>query len=52
MHFLDENDWMGFGISGDENKTSMIGSDIAIVSLKNNAAIVHDYKIDARAPVS
>lgn len=44
---------MGFGVSGSDNETKMIGSDVAIAYLgKNGMPNAFDYKIDAKAPVS
>ncbi len=54
MFIPDEDDWLGFGLSGSDNKTQMIGSDIAIghLNIKTGQGIVQDYNVDAKAPVS
>ncbi|CAL8090895.1 unnamed protein product [Orchesella dallaii] len=49
-----DDDWLGFGLSGDNNTAKMIGGDVAIgyLNLRTGQGIVNDYNMDARAPCS
>ncbi|OXA51211.1 Protein Skeletor, isoforms B/C [Folsomia candida] len=47
-----DDDWLGFGLSGSDNKTQMMSSDIAIghINVKTGQGVVQDYNVDAKAP--
>jgi hypothetical protein len=43
---------MAFGLSAAENKSEMIGSDVAIAYIDGYLGYATDYNITAKAPVS
>jgi hypothetical protein len=43
---------MAFGLSATENKSEMIGSDIAVAYIDGVLGYAADYNITAKAPVS
>ncbi|ODM96270.1 Protein Skeletor, isoforms B/C, partial [Orchesella cincta] len=49
-----DDDWLGFGVSGDNSTAKMIGGDVAIghLNLRTGQGVVSDYNLDARAPCS
>lgn len=47
---LQPEEWMGFGISGNENTSQMIGSDVAVGFIQNGKGFAYDLNIDAKAP--
>lgn len=49
-----DDDWLGFGLSGSNTTAKMIGGDVAIgrLDLRTGQGVVEDFNIDARAPVS
>jgi len=49
---IDENDYIAFGLSGSDNQTKMIGSDVAISYMSGHLGVTHDYNITDKYPVS
>lgn len=47
-----EDEYMAFGLSAAENKSEMIGSDVAIAYIDGYLGYATDYNITAKAPVS
>ncbi|XP_028176410.1 protein Skeletor, isoforms B/C-like [Ostrinia furnacalis] len=49
---IDENEYMGFGISGSDSKTQMLGADLAVAyyDAKMQRALATDYNVTAIAP--
>jgi len=43
---------MGFGISGSNTSTNMIGADVVVVYVKNEVAYAVDYLLTSRQQVS
>lgn len=43
---------MAFGLSASENKSEMIGSDVAVAYIDGYLGYATDYNITAKAPVS
>lgn len=49
---IDTDDYFALGISGAENRSQMIGSDVAISYLDGHLGFTYDYNISAKYPVS
>lgn len=50
---VEPNDYMAFGISGSQEKSQMLGSDIAVAYIIDGIqGFVADYNITSLAPVS
>ena len=49
---IDNDDYIGFGISGSDNSSQMIGSDVAISYIDRHLGYTFDYNITDRHPVS
>lgn len=47
---INNNDYIGFGISGSDNSSQMIGSDVSISYLEAHFGFTHDYNITDRHP--
>lgn len=47
-----EDEYMAFGISGSEERSQMIGADVAIAYVDGYRGFAADYNITALAPVS
>lgn len=47
-----EDAYMAFGLSAAENKSEMIGSDVAVAYTDGYLGYATDYNITAKAPVS
>lgn len=48
----DEGDYLAFGLSGSEEKTQMLGADVAIAYIDGYRGYANDYNITANSPVS
>lgn len=48
---IDPQDYIALGISGSENSTQMIGSDVAVSYLDGHLGFTHDYNITGKFPV-
>lgn len=49
---IDENDYIGFGVSGEQGKSVMLGADAAIAYIDGYLGLVDDYNITAKSPCS
>lgn len=49
--FLDQDDYVAFGLSGSEEKSQMMNSDVAISYINGHQGYTEDYNITAFAPV-
>lgn len=47
---INTNDYIGFGISGSDNSSQMIGSDVSISYLEAHLGFTYDYNITDRHP--
>lgn len=48
---VNENDYMAFGLSGSEESSQMLGSDVAIAYIDGYRGFATDYNITALTPV-
>lgn len=50
---MDENEYMSFGISGDEGRTRMIGGDVVVAYFNSNDGKFYadDYILNAKSQV-
>lgn len=46
-----EDEYMSFGISGSEEKSQMVGADVAVAYVNGYQGFATDYNISALAPV-
>lgn len=49
---IDLNDYIAFGLSGSDNSTRMIGSDVSISYMEGHIGHTHDYNLTEKYPVS
>lgn len=49
---IGQNDYLAFGLSGSDNQTQMIGSDVAILYMDGHLGFAYDYNITEKYPVS
>lgn len=47
-----EDEYMSFGISGSEERSQMLGSDVAVAYMVGYSGYALDYNISALTPVS
>lgn len=48
--FVDETDYMAFGLSGDNSKSQMLGADVVVAYIDRHLGYSIDYHIDAHVP--
>lgn len=48
---VDENDYMAFGLSGSDDSSQMLGSDVAVAFIDGYRGFATDYNITALTPV-
>ena len=49
---IEANDYIAFGISGSNQTSTMIGSDVSISYMKGHLGYTYDYNITDKFPVS
>lgn len=49
---MKEDEYMAFGLSGSEQRSQMVGADVAVAYVDGYRGFAADYNITALAPVS